>query len=273
MRTKAPALITQIYIPTNTLAHSQQIPLQPVNPLLANGQIATRLRINLAGVIDPSAEQQQPQLLDGPQHATIGTSFVSGQFSSAERFITQQLVTNSGQPAVGSGAGTFKFPSAVPSSPASYIIGGPPAGLQYAPDQQHVLFKRNSKPAAPKVVRKREAAASPRRHEKRALVQLTDGSVYDDGTGGQLDSYDFDGLAQYGAPAFQAQLTKHMDIEDEIKQHDREPAEGEVQAVLDMCSVCAPEPFQGAIIFAWKDVKGLTKGALRGKTLGGCAHF
>lgn len=215
-------------------------------------------------------------MLDGPQHATIGTSFVSGQFSGAERFITQQLVTNSGQPA----AGAFKFPSSVPSSAASYIIGAPPAGLQYAPgqqqQQQHVLFKRNSKAAAAtgKVVQKREAAPSPaRRHEKRALVQLTDGSVYDDGTGGSLDTYDFDGLAQYGAPAFQAQLTKQMDIEDEIKQHDREPAEGEVQAVLEMCSVCAPEPFQGAIIFAWKDVKGLTKGALRGKTLGGCAHF
>lgn len=203
-------------------------------------------------------------MLDGPQHATIGTSFVSGQFSGAERFITQQLVTNSGQQPGQPGA--FKFPSSVPSSPASYIIGAPP--------QQHVLFKRNSKATAAKVVQKREAAPSPaRRHEKRALVQLTDGSVYDDGTGGSLETYDFDGLAQYGAPAFQAQLTKQMDIEDEIKQHDREPAEGEVQAVLEMCSVCAPEPFQGAIIFAWKDVKGVTKGALRGKTLGGCAHF
>lgn len=210
-------------------------------------------------------------MLSGPQHATIGTSFVSGQFSPAERFITQQLVTNAGP----GGGGTFKFPAASPS-PTAYIIGGP-SGIQFADQSQsngqHVLFKRNSKGQAGKLLQKREAspaAAASRRHEKRALVQLQDGSVYDDGA---LGTYDFDGLAQYGAPAFQAQLTKQMDIEDEIKMHDREPAEGEVQAVLEMCSVCAPEPFQGAIIFAWKDVKGLTKGALRGKTLGSCGHF
>lgn len=210
-------------------------------------------------------------MLVGPQHATIGTAFVAGQFSPAERHITQQLVTNAGP---GAGQIPFKFPEPivnVPSSPAAYIIGSPPSSIS-APlsQQQHILFKRRAPGAK---VHKRESAPSQRRrHEKRALVQLTDGSVFDDAA---LDhsAYDFDGLAQYGAPAFQAQLTKHMDIEDEIRQHDREPAEGEVAAVLDMCSVCAPEPFQGAIIFAWKDVKGVTKGALRGKTLGGCAHF
>lgn len=250
----------------------QQTPLQPINPLLANGQIATRLRINLAGA-NPN-EPQPPQLLvPRSQHATIGTQFVSGQFSPAERFISQQLVSSQVIPESGS---IFKFPQDA-SSPTSYSNIGDPANVQYldgsVENSRHILFKRNNK--ATKVIQKREAkraGTTDRKHDKRALVQLTDGSVIDDSVIA-ANPFDFDGLAQFGAPAFQAQLNKQMDIEDEIKQHDREPAEGEVQAVLQLCSSCETEPFQGAIIFAWTSVKVQTKHALRGKSLGGCGEF
>lgn len=239
-----------------------------MNPLLANGQIATRLRINLAGV-NPEDGQQQP-LPPHMQHATIGTSFVSGQYSPAERFISQQLVGTQVIPQ--SAGGSFSFPNGA-SSQSSYVIGSPSARYTDSlDDNQHALFKRNSK--GEKTIQKRQVDGETKKHEKRALVQLSDGSVVDDSQLATSTEYDFDGLAQYGAPAFRAELSKHMDIEDEIKQHDREPAEGEVQAVLQMCTACDDEPFKGAIIFAWKDVKRVkTNYALKGHSLGGCGHF
>lgn len=54
---------------------------QPVNPLLANGQIPTRVKINLAGV--------QPQ---EPQAPPANTNFVRGQFHTGERNVQQQLI-------------------------------------------------------------------------------------------------------------------------------------------------------------------------------------
>lgn len=155
-------------------------------------------------------------------------------------------------------------------SPTSYShISTDSANVQYldhSDQSPHFLYKRNNK-----VIQKRQATIN-KKHDKRALVTLTDGSVIDDSIIA-ANPYDFDGLAQFGAPAFQEQLNKQMDIEDEIKQHDREPAEGEVQAVLQLCSKCDAEPFEGAIIFAWNSVKVETKNALRGQSLGGCGHF
>lgn len=246
--------------------------------MLANGQIATRLRINLAGATE---EQQQQFAVAAPQqHATIGTQFVSGQFSPAARFISQQLVGGQvvQEPAPAQQS-IFKFPqdagasagSAPPSTytgsaPTSYSSISDPNGSNEA-SVQHVLFKRES---ADNAMVKRDVSS--RKHEKRALVQLTDGSVIDDSVIA-ANPFDFDGLAQFGAPAFQQELNKHMDIEDEIKQHDREPAEGEVQAVLQLCSACDAEPFQGAIIFAWKDARVQTKNTLKGKSIGRCGEF
>lgn len=247
-----------------------------MNPLLANGQIATRLRINLAG-----AQPNQPNTIPvqgvpsqifgsvpQAQHATIGTQFVSGQFSPAARFISQQLVGSQYQSATGSS--NVAFPSSAVSAPTSYAQIGDLSNVQFleGTDGSHVLYKRNGD--SDKVVKKRET--SNKKLDKRALVTLTDGTVIDDRVIAS-NPFDFDGLAQFGAPAFQANLNKMMDIEAEIKEHDREPAEGEVQAVLSLCSTCDVEPFEGAVILAWKDVKVQTEHALSAKSLGGCGQF
>lgn len=264
----------------------------PVNPLLANGQIATRLRINFAGV-QPAINPQPgvpSQVLAGlvpRQHqATVGTQFVSGQFSPAERLISTQLVATQIQQQGGSN--TFKFPdgssivtAAVP--PTSYSNIGDPANVQYLDESSsnndvagHLLYKR--KVNGEKIVQKRDAISSSssttnnKKHEKRALVTLTDGRVIDDRVIAE-NPFDFDGLAQFGAPTFQANLMKSMDIEDEIREHDREPAEGEVQAVMELCSLCDTEPFHGAIILAWQTVKIQLEHALQAKSLGGCGRF
>lgn len=254
--------------------------LLPVNPLLANGQIATRLRINLAGVqpaINPQPgvpSQVLAGLVPRTHQATVGTQFVSGQFSPAERLISTQLVASQ---ITQSGGNTFKFPDGSISAPTSYSNVGDPANVQFLDDGSgtdasnngHLLFKRKATNA--KVVQKR-ATTDNKKHEKRALVTLTDGSVIDHRIIAS-NPFDFDGLAQFGAPAFQENLMKSMDIEDEIKEHDREPAEGEVQAVMELCSLCDTEPFQGAVILGWQSVKVQLEHALQAKSLGGCGRF
>ncbi|KAG4070161.1 hypothetical protein HA402_003851 [Bradysia odoriphaga] len=202
------------------------------------------------------------------QHATIGTQFSSGQFSPAARYTTQQLLGSQYQTATAQQ--NIVFPGSAASAPTSYAQISDPSDDQYLDtDVSHGLFKRSGE--SDKIVKKRETANN-KKLDKRALVTLTDGSVIDDRVIAS-NPFDFDGLAQFGAPAFQEHLNKMMDIEDEIREHDREPAEGEVQAVLELCSSCDVEPFEGAIVMAWKDVKVTTEHALSAKSLGGCGQF
>lgn len=108
--------------------------------------------------------------------------------------------------------------------------------------------------------------------DKRGLVMLNDGTLIDD----ELIANNplvLEGLAKFGLPAFKNEFTKHRDIEDEIKEHDREPAEGEVQAIMRLCSACDAEPFEGALVMGWKSLKGKPRNALKAKTMGGCGHF
>lgn len=94
--------------------------------------------------------------------------------------------------------------------------------------------------------------------KKRGLVQLADGSLLDDtfiGTQG-LDNNYFTGLNSFGValPPVQANANKN---------DEREPAEGEVRQVMDVCNGCDPDPFEKALIFGWRSVsKKLYSGAL-----------
>lgn len=106
---------------------------------------------------------------------------------------------------------------------------------------------------------------------KRDLVMLTDGSIVDDKF---FDSKWYDGIAQYGTKDFKNNLSiKRDSLEDEIKEHDREPAEGEVMAVMSYCSKCLVEPFQTALVLGWKEVAVATNHGLRGKTSTVCGDF
>jgi len=274
---------------TSTAAPPPPPPPQPEippNAILANGQINTRLRINFAGNQPQPGQPTLPTVafpgaLLPSQQATISTNFNRGQFSSGERLLTQQLFgtrIKQGKTLSLPSSTAFTFPQ--PSSSSGILHLRDPANVQFIDGSEddgfgHVVFKRNDSPnrrRPVKTVVKR--AAEDKVQRKRALVSLTDGSVIDDREIAE-NAYAFDGLTQFGAVDFQEGLTrpKHANIEDEIKQHDREPAEGEVQAVLGFCSSCEVEPFQGAIILAWKEAKISLEGALRGHSLGGCGHF
>lgn len=261
-----------------------------MGPNLANGQVSTRLRINLAGIQPQDASAVQPTLQT--QIVNGQTQFINGQFSVGQRFLAQQFAS----------AGTVASPSTAPvifpqendgsslpvsSSSSSFVNIGDPANVQYiedgldSGDRGHFLYKRNNKQAskrAPKRIQKRHIVdtvasdSSGKNNKKRALVELTDGSIIDD-KDLVSNAYLFDGLSQFGAVDFQENHSKHASIEDEIREHDREPAEDEVRAVLELCSACEIEPFQGAIVLAWKDAKVQTEHALRGHSLGGCGQF
>lgn len=82
----------------------------------------------------------------------------------------------------------------------------------------------------------------------------------------------YDGLAQFGDSSFKQTLTKRDNIEEEVKEHDREPAEGEVEAVRTYCNYCLIEPFQSALVIPWKAAIA-EKGVLNAKASTTCGDF
>uniref|UniRef100_A0A1B0GMA3 Uncharacterized protein n=1 Tax=Phlebotomus papatasi TaxID=29031 RepID=A0A1B0GMA3_PHLPP len=261
-------------------------PVQPVNPLLANGQIATRVRLNLAGVQnqDGAANQQAipvqglpSQILGGlvspqQQDATITTQFVNGQFHTGGRLLSEQLVSGNLVAGVSPRPpNTLTFPGPVASSAgpnlgaSSFAELGNPANVQFIDDSTNprFLFKREDKATADDG----EDTEDDKKIKKRGLIMLQSGAIIDDTLLGR-DPKLLEGLTQFGEQSF-----RDSGIEDEIKEHDREPAEGEVRAVMNLCTACDHEPFLGAIVLAWKDLHVSMNHALKAKTSGICGQF
>ncbi|XP_031635791.1 uncharacterized protein LOC116348800 [Contarinia nasturtii] len=253
------------------------------NPFLVNGAVLNRINLN-----EPTA--LQTQFLPGQ------TQFVSGQFSRANQLVQQQFTTPPPPSQLQSSpapTSPLLFPQQPPQDPtipqsisaSSFVNLNNPANVQFIDDESatptfnsHSLFKRNgNSPRKAIKVRRiiKRAPTTKKLNKKRALIPLSDGSFIDDKNLAQIDDSPFvyDGLAQFGAGDFQESLTKQGDIEDEIKAHDREAAEGEVNAVLSLCSSCQIEPFAGAVAFTWKDAKIQTEHALKGRSVGSCGAF
>ena len=175
------------------------------------------------------------------------TQFTNGQFHGGSRLVSEQLFA-AATPATAAATPSF-FPPSVHTQ--SITFGG----------NTHSIFKRASSPAAKDTKTKRE------------LVQLSNGQTIDDSLLGNAN--DIEGLTYFGGNEFQQFLHKnHMEpSEDEIKEYDREPAEGEVMAIMNLCSFCDHEPFLGALILAWKNVKVTMHHALQAKAQGPCGQF
>lgn len=240
---------------------------------MANGQIPTRVRINFAGPQPAPAAQGVPsQIVAGALNqgpiGTVNTQFVSGQFHTGNRILQEQLLAGNiiHQSQRNAVPRQFTFPS--PSASASsQISNASPESyssfISFGEDNQpHNIFKREQK--------KEVAPADDKKVTKRDLVMLTDGSVVDDK---YFDNEWYDGLAQFGGNDLKKSLTRRDSLEEEIKEHDREPAEGEVEAVKSYCSKCQIEPFQSALIFAWKDIQVTLDHALQAKSSDVCGEF
>lgn len=237
---------------------------QPINPLLANGQFPTRVRINLAEA------QQQPEL-QPQQLPSVNTNFVRGQFHVGSRNLQQQLINGNilqqrqPQRPAAQAAPLFQSSNAVQfpesnrqsfMSSSSFSNFGSPANFEIIDeaDLPDLRFKRSSEKKT---------------NKKRELVTLTDGSIVDDSF---FDTDWYDGLAQFGSTGLKQSLTKRDNIEDQVKEHDREPAEGEVDAVRSFCNYCLLQPFQTALVLAWKSASA-SHGVLKASASTTCANF
>lgn len=93
---------------------------------------------------------------------------------------------------------------------------------------------------------------------KRGLLQLSDGSVIDDTyiVSQNLNNDYFTGLKNFGIETLNNKNNNN-------KKDEREPAEAEVKAVMDVCDGCVPDPFEKALIMDWRTVpKKIYSGAL-----------
>lgn len=185
------------------------------------------------------------------QQPVTSTQFVNGQFHSGTRLVAQQLF----------GAGTPKPAAQVAFFPSPVELPGP--GSIFG---THSIFKREDKS---KPGKKDDKAKT-----KRELVQLSNGQTIDDSLLGNAADLE-EGLTYFGGAEFKQFLTRQSGepTEDEIKEYDREPAEGEVMAIMNLCSFCDHEPFLGALIMAWKNVKITMHHALQAKSQGTCEQF
>lgn len=282
----------KIYLLIFSSLKIQIIANQVANPLLANGQFPSRVRINLAQVQQPAAPQQPLP--------TINTNFVRGQFNAGARNLQTQLLTGNylqqlqsqGQfspspapilPTASPSSGSIRFPSSQPQQPlqpqqpsndgafsfsstfTEFSGNSPDIEIIDQSELPNIRFKRQSE----KSKKTSTKSSDEEKKSKRGLVELTDGTIVDDQF---FDTDWYDGLAQFGGNELKSSLTKHDTLEEEIKEHDREPAEGEVEAVRSYCNSCLIEPFESALVLPWKSASA-SHGVLRAKASKVCGDF
>lgn len=198
------------------------------------------------------------------------------------RLVAQQLLNLSPiPPSPSRPVGVISTPTTVTANDVGrFHMLSNSANVQFIDETEtHIQFKRNSNANDSKTKQtqqKNQSGNVGKKLQKRGIVQLDDGSLVDDG----VDSSDnseiyskYNGLADFGDQQFKHDLTLRMTLEEEISTHDREPAEEEVKAVMAICSNCDPEPFQGAIVFAWKDISEQMNNTLKGLSVGTCGKF
>ncbi|KAK9869709.1 hypothetical protein WA026_003448 [Henosepilachna vigintioctopunctata] len=234
-------------------------PNLPSHPLLTSGQLNQRLRINLAG-----GQQAQPQSIPVPGQ-NYNAQYVNGQLVG--NIVAQQLQSGKGpqaqyvqqsayvqaQPAPQTGDLLLPLDGGSYSSQSLSFGDTPLIGASIV----HSTRKRDIHQTE-----KREAGKT-----KREVI-LAGGTILDGSLGADeiFSQSLLDGLAGIGdnQPILKAQ-----------KQSDeREPAEAEVKAVMNICSGCDQEPFEKALVFGWRTVpKKLFSGAFYTPAIPQCRIF
>lgn len=273
------------------------MPNQPVNPLLANGQFPSRVKINFAGVQSP---------VSTPAPATINTNFIRGQFNIGARNLQQQLINSNVLHGLQSQSQFsqqqqptplpqqhqqqfFSLPQSSPSSSSSIQFpqndalqytssysgfGSNPANVEIIDESQlpTIRFKRQSKLDENKNTADDVASVTSNADNKEQEKKKRELITFGDADDKFFDTDWYDGLAQFGGHDFKQHLKEHDNLEDEIREHDREPAEGEVEAVRLYCNSCLVEPFESALVIPWKSAQPSSK-VLRAKASKVCGDF
>ncbi|XP_059059870.1 uncharacterized protein LOC131853078 [Achroia grisella] len=259
---------------------------------LIGGQIQRVPNLNLAGV------QQQMIPVQLPNGVQIQQPYINGQLGT--RIVSEQLINSIQQ--IPSDQSTVQLPLlsvGQPSRPATQFVQaqslGPskgttvllsgsllnPANVQYIDDSvSHNIYKRDSKKRDKRDNPEKELAeeTKPAKKDKRGLVALSDGSIVDEALlSPELGDDDKDEeLFQQSLLSGLAGVVGNLPVQNLQKQtvDEREPAEAEVKAVMQVCSGCAPEPFQKALVLSWRSTpKKLYNGAHYYKGLPICKAF
>lgn len=257
---------------------------------LIGGQIQTVPNLNLAG------QQQQMQMI--PVQLSNGYQlqqpYINGQLGN--RIISEQLINSVSQ--INSAPHTSNsfpglqlssissqgFPSLGPSKPSSVILSGSllnPANVQFIDETGgHSVFRRDSVTRDKRDNPEKEAEAKSNaggKKDKRGLVALSDGSVVDEALlSPKVTDDDEETVLQQSLLNGLAGFVGNLPVQNAQKEQvdEREPAEAEVKAVMNVCTGCTPEPFKKALILSWRSTpKKLHSGAHYYKGLPICRAF
>ncbi|KAJ2954526.1 hypothetical protein O0L34_g2810 [Tuta absoluta] len=258
---------------------------------LIGGQLQRPQNLNLAG---PQQQQMIPvQLPNGLQYQQ---QYVNGQLGN--RIVSEQLLNSVQQPTdhisqlpllqLSSPSGHSQ--SYAPRLPLGISKGTTvvlsssllnPANVQYIDDTAaHSLYtldpQKRDKRDNPEMELKEET--TPSKKDKRGLVMLTDGSVVDEAllSSGLTQDDEDEAAFQQSLLSGLAGVVGNIPVQKEQKQtgDEREPAEAEVKAVMQVCSGCATEPFKKALVLSWRSTpKKLYSGAHYYKGLPICRAF
>ncbi|XP_049885276.1 uncharacterized protein LOC126380094 [Pectinophora gossypiella] len=257
---------------------------------LIGGQLQRPQNLNLAG-----AQQQQMIPVQLPNGLQLQQEYVNGQLGN--RIVSEQLLNSVhqvpndqiphvpviGVPVQSSISQSYAPRPLGPSKRPSHVVLSSsllnPANVQYIDDTAgHNLFKRDSqkrnKRDNPEKELQQESTAS--KKDKRGLVMLTDGSVVDEALLSPTLSDEDDALFQQSLLNGLAGVVGNIPVQKLQKQtvDEREPAEAEVKAVMQVCSGCTPEPFKKALVLSWRSTpKKLYSGAHYYKGLPICRAF
>ncbi|XP_066150636.1 uncharacterized protein b6 [Euwallacea fornicatus] len=234
------------------------------HPLLTAGQLNRGTRINFA-------TGQQPQIIQG-QDYSVG--YANGQLVGG--LVTQQLTKGVQQqqqiPLQQQNANPLDTGSFQTFNTIGYGSGSlsNPANVQFINNYpQHSLFKRQNS-AEPQYGDKLQ---SKREGKKKRELFVAGGTLYDDGLaeGPSAGTATYQSSLSYGL----AGIGDNQPILKRQKESDeREPAEAEVKAVMNVCSACDLEPFDKALVFGWRTVpKKLFSGAFYSPAVPQCRAF
>ncbi|KPI92036.1 Neuronal pentraxin receptor [Papilio xuthus] len=283
-----------------TEAATEPPPPQPTHigngNYLIGGQLQRAPNLNLAGA------QQQMIPVQLPNGLQIHQQYVNGQLGN--RVVSEQLLNGVQSPngIVGAASqiplvGLSISPlsqspsysprqaqqSSAPTKTSTVLLSSSllnPANVQYIDGpSSHKLFRRDSikrdKRDNPEKALIEENTSG--KKDKRGLVSLSDGSIVDEAllSPSIVDDSE-DAVFERSLLQGLAGVVGNVPIQNLQKQNsdEREPAEAEVTAVMQVCSGCAQEPFKKALILSWRATpKKLYSGAHYYKGLPICRAF
>ncbi|KAL0852371.1 hypothetical protein ABMA28_000569 [Loxostege sticticalis] len=258
---------------------------------LIGGQLQRPQNLNLAG------QQQQMIPVQLPNGLQIQQPYVNGQLGN--RIVSEQLV-NSVQQIPADHLSSLNIPQIPvtpmrqpqtfpsrpigPSKGTSVVLSGSllnPANVQYIDDTvSHNLYKRDSNKRDKRDNPEKELTTETKtgKKDKRGLVALSDGSIVDEAllSPDLVEDQEEDVMFQDSLMNGLAGVVGNLPVQNLQKEtvDEREPAEAEVKAVMQVCSGCAQEPFKKALVLSWRSSpKKLYSGAHYYKGLPICRAF